>query len=223
MRPRCHAGLLLLLCLFTAPAWAEDTPEAQPQGQRKHLLVGLRLGYAFPVGDLIRDQKLSSRYAGMLAPQLDVGYALTPHWSVEGVFQNGIARIAPGACDPSVRCNGYLVRLGTGVNYHFLSQGPLQPWAGAGLDLEMSWLTTGPDGGTQQRKASGFLFAHVQGGIDVEVASFLRVGPYFTATFGKYSSLFETFDPFGGSQTVPSSRRAVHGWLEPGLRIQFLH
>ncbi|WP_199723628.1 hypothetical protein [Citreicoccus inhibens] len=222
MRSRCHAGLLLLLCLSTAPAWAEDAPEAPPREQRKHLLLGLRLGYAFPAGDLVRDQKLSSRYVGMITPQFDVGYSLTPNWSVEGAFQFGIARVAPGACDPSVRCSGAMLRFSTDVNYHFLSQGPLQPWMGAGLNFELASLSTGREGSSQGRQASGFLFAHVQGGIDVEVASFLRVGPYFTGTLGKYTTVFETFDPFGGSQTVPSSRRAFHAWLQPGLRLQFL-
>ena len=57
---------------------AAASTDAPPDAGGK-IKIGLRLGYALPLGDSVKDAKMSDQISGMIPIWLDLGYMVTPN------------------------------------------------------------------------------------------------------------------------------------------------
>ena len=152
--------------------------------------LGARLGYGIPAGKFADDNSdLSDGVSGMIPLQLDLGYRVSPAFSIGGYVMYGIGFSATTFRNPVTRptisrgsapdCSARDVRLGIQAQFHFLPKKKLDPWLGAGLGYE--WLDTRQDtsgGGREGLSVTGkgFEFINLQGGLDIKVAPGLAIG-----------------------------------------------
>ena len=218
-------------------------------GDRTGFEAGLRVGATLPVGKAGRDafgvgRDLKDLTAWRAPVWIDVGYHFSDvmtfgAYAQIGVGGNGdacerlqssgaeMAELRGGDCDWSD------IRLGAHGQWRLAPGAAVDPWLGLGLGYE--WLSyrtaliadiTDPATGNTQAVALriaerlGGPELLLQGGIDFQVDDSLRIGPYASATFGKY--LGDEYDcgivtadcPAGSSVEGP----AFHSWLGLGLR-----
>jgi hypothetical protein len=202
--------------------------------------LGARLGYGIPTGELTEYVDLSYGISEMVPLQLDLGYRVSPAFSIGGYVMYGvgfagdsISRVCHQYDDhPGFRasCTAHDVRLGIQVQYHFLPKKTLDPWLGAGLGYE--WLEWGTDlsGGGMRTETSvtarGFEIINLQGGLDFKVAPGLALGPFLSFSIGQYSSLNgscsgDDCDDFTRAGDDPGGN-AAHQWLLLGVRGTFV-
>ena len=202
------ASLALLAALAPRPAAAQ-------------LELGLRAGYAVPVGDAEKGSPLSSSIAGYFPFELDAGYRVIPNLTVGAYASLGPA-LAGSICG-GASCSGSVLRLGVQAAWHFAPIEALlgaAPWAGAGLGCE--WASYGATQGSDrlQVSLSGVEFLNLQGGADFRVWRGLSVGPFLEVSLGEYGSL-EVKSPLGNSSGgIPD--RALHSWISFGVRGTYL-
>lgn len=202
--------------------------------------LGARVGYGLPLGKADDNSDLSDGIKGMIPLQLDLGYRVTPAFSIGGYVMYGIGFAGDDiskACDAaegqpgvSASCTAHDIRLGIQAQYHFLPRKRLDPWVGAGLGYE--WLTVGADvsGGGAEADVSttgkGFEFINLQAGLDYKVSPALALGPFLSFSFGQYSDSSSScsgnacmgFD--STSQEIED--KAAHQWLLLGIRGTFV-
>jgi hypothetical protein len=202
--------------------------------------LGARLGYGIPMGKIDDDSDLSDGVTGMIPLQLDLGYRVSPAFSIGGYVMYGVGFAGDDIselCDRAddvpgvdISCTARDVRLGIQAQYHFLPKKKLDPWVGLGLGYE--WLTLGVDGsggGMQIDMSStgkGFEFINLQGGLDFKVAPGLALGPFLSFSIAQYSSFSVSCsgNACGGitTQSRDIDDKAVHQWLMLGVRGTFV-
>jgi len=181
-----------------APVTAAAQPSAVPQpelqqpagpGYRRWLL-GLRLGYAQPNGDIDSTAKMADwvKPHGMF--QVDLFYKFTPRFSWGGAIGYGSAStgtVLKTLCDPST-CSPSVIRLSLDLNYDFSGpEAQFVPWVNVGVGFES--LIVSFNGSTDNSvSASGFEPFHGGLGLDLRAGK-LRIGPYAAVSFAKYSTL----------------------------------
>lgn len=192
-----------------ASASAEGVPDAGGK-----IKVGLRLGYGIPMGDSVKDSKMSDGVSGMIPIWLDLGYMVTPNIMVGLYAQYGIVMLASDvkdACDAaSVDCSANNMRFGLQGQYHLSPAESLDPWFGLGIGYEMA---NGKQGDVKAGTA-GIEFANIQAGADFKVADSFGVGPFASFSIGQYSKL--TGDNSGDIPDPPG--KAMHQWLVLGVK-----
>src|SRR5258706_3836456 len=88
-----------------APAAAGGSAAAStdaPPDTGGKIKIGLRLGYALPLGDISKDNKMSDAVSGMIPIWLDLGYMITPNIMLGLYAQYGFVMLASqvkDACD----------------------------------------------------------------------------------------------------------------------------
>jgi hypothetical protein len=202
--------------------------------------LGARLGYGIPMGEASEDADLSDRISGMVPLQLDLGYRVSPAFSIGGYVMYGVgfpgddlSRICDAAEDfpgGSASCSARDVRLGVQAQYHFQPKKKLDPWLGAGFGYE--WLTLGSDlsgGGLREDSSTGvkgWEFINLQAGLDFKVAPGLALGPFLSFSIAEYSSFsFSCSGNACGGITSASGdidNEASHQWLLLGVRGTFV-
>lgn len=204
--------------------------------------LGARLGYGIPMGKLAddgADSDLSNYISGMVPLQLDVGYRVIPNLMVGGYFMYGFGITGDSldkSCDAAkalgvdASCSAHDLRLGLQAQYHFMPEGDVDPWLGAGLGYE--WLSFGVDvssGGVSQKNTitgRGFEFINLQGGVDFPLAPNFGLGPFLSFSVGQYSKASTDCSGTGcdptdsGSQDIDN--KAMHEWLTIGARGTFV-
>ena len=189
--------------------------------------VGLRAGYAIPLGDAAGGNpstSLSNVFSGMIPIQVDAGYRFTPNMMVGAFFQYGIASIASGsgsvgaACSQSgVSCSGSDMMFGAQFHYHLMPDQTIDPWAGIGIGYEIANFSASAGGQSAGESFSGFQFVNLQVGGDYKVMPNLGVGPFVMFSLGEYSGCsFSGGLSGGGSCTIQNT--AMHEWLTFGIR-----
>jgi len=205
-------GLLLAL----ATAW--------PGGAAAEVVLGLRAGVAVPFGDVAASGggPLADELRLALPLQLDLGVGVAPALQL-GLYGQwapaAIARSAPlgsGACVGfGASCSGASSwRLGVAVEYRISSA----PWIGAALGYGWTGYDFRDAAGKGSLAYQGFELA-LQGGADFAVATSWTIGPLAAVTLGR----FDRVSASQAGQTASGSiaDKAVHGWLQAGVRVRF--
>ncbi|HEU5478343.1 MAG TPA: outer membrane beta-barrel protein, partial [Candidatus Tumulicola sp.] len=150
--------------------------------------VGLRAGYAIPLGDAAGGNpstSLSNIYSGMIPIQVDAGYRFTPNMMVGAYFAYGITMLNTGngsllqGCSQSgVSCSGSNLMFGAQFHYHLMPDQTIDPWAGIGIGYEIASISESAGGQSAGESFSGFQFVNLQVGGDYKVMPNLGVGPF---------------------------------------------
>jgi len=178
--------------------------------------LGLRLGYAGPVGDGAKDQPMSDVVAGAIPFQVDGLYRVTPQIAVGGYLSYGFGMLnsdLSDSCDAAgIDCSVSQTRIGIEGTYTFTQvSGKFVPWAGIGIGYE--WLTQemSVSGLSASADAGGWEYANLQVGGDYMFSKLFGLGPYVTYSFGQYNNV-------EGSD-IPE--KAMHSWWNIGVRGKF--
>jgi len=236
---------LLGVCLGLGIACLSSTAFAQSESG---LALGLRLGYAMPMGKAgaippasggtadTSDDDVHDAVKGMIPIWLDVGYRINPALYVGAFFQYGFGLVNKDSADAAIcnqggSCSAHDISFGANLHYHLLPDGPIDPWLGAGLGYEF---LTASESGTatilNQRvnidgsaTLKGFQFLVLEAGGDFKATPALAVGPFVNFALGKYTtwSSDSTVNGSSASRDGDLQDTGLHEWLTFGLRGQY--
>jgi hypothetical protein len=182
-----------------------------PQG----LEVGLRIGYAFPLGSEAQNINLNDVFSGVVSVWADAGYRLaSPNLLLGAYFQYGFGVLGgqtANQCQSGVTCSASVVLYGAEVHYHFVPRGTFDPWIGVGVGLENVKISSPESGLSRSASLTGVDFAILQAGGDYRGV----VGPCAMFGIGQYTS-----GSFGGLPAGIQSQ-ALHEWFTLGVRGVF--
>lgn len=181
--------------------------------------LGLRLGYGIPMGDAVKDGKLSDGISGMVPIWIDAGYMVTPNIMVGLYGQYGIAFYKP-KCPTGASCSASDIRFGIQGQYHIMPAKSMDPWVGLGIGYEMTKFGLSASGVDVSSSYNGFEFANLQGGLDFKAGP-VMVGPFLSFSLGQYSSYSNKAPaPIGNSSgSIPD--KAMHEWFTIGVKGTF--
>jgi hypothetical protein len=203
--------------------------------QDKKFDVGLRLGYALPLGNawsagtsgpftFPEDAKMSNAFSGQIPIWIDAGYRVVPPLVLGLYFQYGFVSVktatdpnSPG-CPSGADCSAHDIRLGLQAEYDLLAGQSIDPWLGLGVGYEWLGLSETANGTTSSGNLSGFEFANLQGGVDFAVGDGVALGPFLSFSLGQYSTFHTEAQGVGVDIDVP---KALHEWLAFGVRGRF--
>jgi hypothetical protein len=187
-----------------------------PAVSSAQLSVGLRAGYARPVGDLEKGLDQEDFITRQVPIQLDIDYRLLLGFTVGVYGSYGFAKAGQTGtgCDlAGIDCQTATIYR-VGAQATFTLPFPLvKPWLGAGVGYEWAKVTRE---GARNIGARGPEKLNLQLGIDADLFHF-RVGPFVTWTLGEYrrSSVLNDGD------AVNIVNTANHSYVYYGLRIRF--
>ena len=218
----CISGSFLLASALAAPSAFADATGAAPLG----ISLGLRSGWAFPMGALEKGDSQSSNFTGMLPVWFDAGYRWSDQIYTGAYFQWAPLFVSDDVCTKNLRCSGDDLRFGINVHWHFkrLIQngdwgGPFDPWIGLGTGYESALVHLETLlGAKSQQTHHGFEFANLQVGGDY-LGGPLHVGAFMSLSLAEYTRLANT-TPIG-TQSFAVSDPAVHLWFFLGVRGQY--
>jgi hypothetical protein len=225
-------------CVVAAPAFAQDPPAAEPAAMPPPVAqqpasaplgmdgpgldLGVRVGYALPLGSIDEGDKTSDTFSGAIPLVLEAGYRLNANFTIGALFQYGIAQVKD--TDPcgttGVSCSGSIVRLGIEALYNFNLDGPVTPWVGLGTGYE--WMSVSAEGGGQNLTAGahGFELATIHAGGDYRLSRQLALGLFASLSIAQYSTI--SVEGTGvPSQSMDITNKAIHEWLQIGVRGKF--
>lgn len=189
--------------------------------------VGLRTGYAIPLGNTVgapsgaSAPSLGDTVSGMVPIWVDAGYRLNPNMMVGAFFQYGLAFVNTGknpTCSQSgVSCSANDLMFGAQFHYHLMPDQTIDPWAGIGIGYEILNGSESAGGQSASQSFSGFQFVNVQIGGDYKVMPNLGVGPFVMFSLGEYSGC-STSIPGASSSSCTINNTAMHEWLTFGIR-----
>jgi len=211
------------------------------------LALGLRLGYAIPMGKAgalaapgttpdTKNDNLHDTISGMVPLWFDVGYRIDPALYVGAFFQYGFAFVNKDnpsnvACNQGVSCSAHDITFGANVHYHILPDGSFDPWLGAGLGYEMATFSesgTVTEGTTSfnvdgSATFKGFEFLILEAGGDFKPAPNFAVGPFVNFALGELTTWSSSVTVAGVSQDQSGDLvdTGLHEWLTLGVRGQF--
>jgi len=203
---------VLAVCLGVAPATADEL--------RTSFEAGVRVGLAFPLGDISQDSALVDSIAWSVPLQVDAGARIGPAF-VGGYFSYAFGK-AGSKLDGLSSKTASDVRVGFEVLWHFAPGSGVDPWAGVGVGYE--WLNFSAPVGTSTVSVSvrGFEFVNAQFGLDFTLGSLFRLGPYVIANLAQYATgSGDITGAQGGtvSGTSDIQNKRLHGWISVGLRV----
>ncbi|HEY3252499.1 MAG TPA: hypothetical protein VGJ91_01075 [Polyangiaceae bacterium] len=221
-------GLGLAVLSASTAAFAQDAePEKEPAAEAapaaaadasagvssdggsladKKIRLGLRLGYAFALGNLDKNDKMSDGTKGQIPIWIDAGYMVTPNILVGLYGQYGFVQLKD-----CTDCSAHDIRFGLQGQYHLAPAGSADPWLGLGFGYEWLGLSQGGASGT----IKGFQFLNLQGGADFKVSDAFAVGPFVDFSLGQYSSISVE------DQSADIPEKAMHEWLTLGVKGTF--
>jgi hypothetical protein len=209
------------------------TPPSEDKVSKSGISIGVRFGIGFPAGPaeapstivgmdgmLIQSSGELGDAVGVILPvTVDVGYRINPHWYTGGYVSVAYGTAPSSACasmgTDAASCYESDIRLGLDVQYNFFPTWKFQPWLGVGAGWEiLNSIATDDAGDEESGSINGVEFAHIDLGVDYQFADRQRTGPYFTTTFGDYTSAPAGIPPT--SQTI-----FVHEWFMVGWRWRY--
>jgi len=177
--------------------------------------VGLRLLYGIPMGDAVKDQKMSDGISGQVPLQLDVEYKVTPQLGVGVYGSYAFGMLASQAKDNFDSASAYA--LGIQASYELPKLKAITPWVGLGTGYEWATASFKSSAGGGSLKYSGWEFARLEVGADYEVAKNFSTGLFVGYSLGQFSNA--SFQ--GQSASVPSSDKTLHEWFTFGIRGKY--
>lgn len=215
-------GLVSTAALAQEPAAPAPAPAAAPSepaagasasagGEAKGsgISVGLRVGYALPMGDGAKDSKMSDQVKGAIPFQLDALYRISPNLGAGLYFSYAIVSVNKDKMPSGVDVSASWMKYGLQLQYSISPAESMNPWVGFGLGLESVKTSASAGGMSFDSTISGLEFAHLMAGLDFKAGDAMRVGPFVDFSLGQYSSV----DPGGDIQ-----EKAMHQWLYLGVR-----
>jgi hypothetical protein len=230
-RPHYLVAPLIAFALLTTERGAQAEPNAE---------LGLRLGYAVPMGKTDDDSDMTDGVSGQIPIWLDLGLRITPNVMLGLYGQYGIGmtggnfgdtcdqqEAAASAAGVDFGCSVTDVRFGAQAHYHFTPKGDTDPWLGVGFGYE--WLTFGVSAEGNGASASlsstgsGFEFVNFQLGLDVLAAPSFGIGPFLAFTLGQYDSYSNECTGLANCAAINADNgdidnTALHQWLFFGVR-----
>ena len=212
-----RASQALVLCALLAAPAARAQPADDPTG----LVLGARIGWGVPFGDVSRDAIAVGDVVERKIPVwLELGYRFGRHVTGEIYLELAPASVQPSYCAPDVSCEASQVRFGLAIQLRLAPGAVLDPWLGLGFGVEVLNATIwepAPIPGEVEWRWAGVELPVVEAGIDLAVFDRLSLGPYVTATLARFTSVSQR--PVGGPTSSGAiDDRATHGWLQAGLR-----
>ncbi len=203
--------------------------KAAPRGPPENgLSIGLRGAYGLPFGARSGAQgdNLSGTLTRSFPLQIDLGWRFSPNLYAGIYFQGAIASLAPGLTEgcgtDGVTCSASDLRLGVDLVYTFLPRTRFAPWIGIGGGYENAKVRVPHAGQAVDISYKGYELPDLMAGVDFRLASALRIGPFVTLTLARFTSVETPVDPdtdqIGSTQSFGIARKAVHGWLQLGLK-----
>ncbi|AKQ70299.1 hypothetical protein A176_007211 [Myxococcus hansupus] len=238
---------------LSAPAFAADwrndgnfrrkevksTEELEQAQEDRGFTLGLRGGYALPLGDSTGTRsgdnfKMSDAYKGAIPLQVDVGYFFNSNVYLGAYFQYAPVLLPDNAAcsETGVSCSSDQMRFGINASYHFRAGEKFMPWLGLGIGYEMiNTKVSAREGDIESIigvGARGIEFASIQAGADYRINDTFSIGPYVSLAAGVYQTATSSIEmknvPILGDASESSSEsidnKAVHAWLSGGLRMQ---
>lgn len=184
---RTWQGCVLVAVMLLAPAAASA-----------EVRLGLRTGWAAPLGTAGGYVKLNDLYDGMVPVQLDVLARVSERLEVGGYAQYGYL---VEVCGTGSSCSSWNFRAGAQAVYGLSPLGKATPWLGVGFGYEVS------SAKYPITRMRGFELGNFQLGADFDLSPRWKVGPYLQATLSRFSE----FSPSGASP-------ALHSWVSLGVR-----
>jgi len=203
-------ALLSLSPLLASPA------QAQTAADRPGLDLGLRLGYAVPMGSLLEGADLGDAVSGQIPLQVDALYRINSQYAVGAYVGYGYLFVKDASCDPGASCSGSVLRLGIEGLLHFPTSGSFVPWVGAGVGYEWLKGKESQGGASATTTFKGFEFLSLQVGGEFRSGPNMAIGPFVSLSIAQYSSV--SISGLGGGDIED---KALHEWLQFGLRGAF--
>jgi hypothetical protein len=187
-----------------------------PFGASAQIFVGARLGYALPWGDLMKSWPVTDTVRSQVPIQLDLGLALGQALTIGAYAAYGFAQPSKGwrdDCDAAgSSCSAGTLRVGAQLSLHSAGARSAGLWGGVAVGYE-ELRTKDSKGRIAELGFEGY-DATLEGGYDLPVSSGLRLGPYVSASVGRFGELKSTL-------TADIASKELHGWLQLGLRGVF--
>ena len=216
-----NPGTVLAAALLVA-GWALPASAQGPADPEVGFAVGARVSLAFPVGSILSDPGtgpllIDEMVAISIPIQVDVGLTVHRRWFVGAYVGYAWDVLQIGQCKVGESCSVTGLRLGLQATYAFRDHGG--PWAGLGTGWE--WLFTRYSSAefTTRLDVGGWEYAIFQVGWDVEVSPGWMVGPWITGSVGEFSRA--SMSVGGRNREIVIPNRAVHGWIQLGVKGSF--
>jgi hypothetical protein len=203
--------LALVALLLTASGALADTPP------RRGPLIGARLGWAIPQGDVARaGPALEDVVDGALPIALDLGYRFNRRIWGQLYIAAAPATAASAFC--SGDCSAADVRFGVEILLRLAPGASLDPWIGIGAGIELLQVEGAEAaGGTRREWNWAGIEIPFEAGLDVALGNRLSLGPYLSVAVAQFTAA--SVRPAGGSTPSESVKnRATHAWLAGGLK-----
>ena len=220
----CAVALWGAVVFAQEPSMPATGPGASGPSEVHGFELGLRVGYGLPLGAAFQlptgattqNVNWSDLISGMIPFWADLGYRINPNWYVGGFFQFGLGFVPSNACSPGVSCSANDLRFGLNVHYHFLPEGPVDPWFGLGAAYEI-WNLSGSGAGVSGSSSlRGFEFGNAQLGADYKVSPEFGIGPFVTFSVAQFSDASASSGGLSLSGAIQN--KSIHEWLIFGLR-----
>jgi hypothetical protein len=184
-----------------------------PSAASAQIFLGARLGYALPWGDLMKSWPVTETVRSQVPIQLDLGLGLGPALAIGAYAAYGFAQPSKGwsdDCDAAnSTCSAGTLRVGAELSLHSAGARSAGLWGGVALGYE-ELRTKDSKGLVPELSFKGY-DATLEGGFDFPVSSGLRLGPYVSASAGRFGKLKSPLE-------VDIASKELHGWLQLGLR-----
>ena len=213
------AGLAATAAILSGGTARAD--DASPSG----IEVGLRSGYAIPLGSGASGHDLSEAISGAIPIWFDAGYRLlNPNLFLGAYLEYGIGFLPSTAsaagCDQNgVSCSVSLLMYGVQAHFHLAPHQAVDPWLGVAFGFEN--LMAGASQGNVSSGAtdSGLDYVTFMVGGDYKPSPNVGVGPFVNLALGQYSNV--SVSGPGNTQTQSGSipNPALHEWLMIGIRV----
>jgi hypothetical protein len=218
-------GSLVLLSVWLTRLGVAGA-ETGPSTDRPGVDLGIRLGYAIPIGNIsgAPGDGMNDNFWGAIPFVLEAAYRINDAISVGGLFQDALLQLKDNAttgCGNGLSCSGSVLRLGVQGTYHISSLGhsTFIPWVGVGTGYEWLRLHLSQGGTSVSSAARGVEFLTIHVGADFRQSPELSLGPFVSLSIGQYET--ETFETNSNSTSVTIANTALHGWIQLGVRGLF--
>lgn len=186
---------------------------ALPSTASGQIFLGARLGYAVPWGDVMKDWAVDRSVRSQIPVTIDLGLKLGKALSVGAYAAYGFAQPSRGwqdDCDLSnSSCSAADLRVGAQVSLHATNTEATELWGGVGFGYE-ELRTEDSKGLIPELTFKGY-DATLQGGLDFLVSPSLQIGPFVSATVGRFTRTVTATE-------AEITDKELHGWLQAGLR-----
>jgi hypothetical protein len=221
-------GLRITLAAGVAAALLCMSPSAHADEERG-LSAGVRLGYAFPLGNTSSNVNFVDTVGGANPFWFDLGWRFNRQLYVGAFYQYSFIYVPQHSCGYSIggsplSCNGSDNQFGIDAAFHILPQNLVDPWVALGVGYEFTGVTHENLAGSESTDLFEGWVIHVQAGADLRFLKRVPFGPYIGLGVGQFN--WDTRKDQNGYAPPglaghPQLDTAAHEWLTLGVRGQF--